>query len=95
MRRCHLRGRGGGEHRGRADVRGQPEGSAVGADGDGSVFIGAEDLSASRPIALHDSRVWMAEAAVARHREHRDPGVDGAHKGLATEGSAAVMGWLH
>jgi hypothetical protein len=49
---------------------------AIGADGDGPVFVGAKDMDAEGYIALDDRRVWMSEPAVMLHRKHRRPWID-------------------
>lgn len=72
------------EHRGPAAVGFNPDRSAIGADSDGAVFIGAKDTSAKGPIALDDRRVGMAEATVPWHRKHRHAWIDGPYKSVST-----------
>lgn len=69
-------GHGWRERRGPAAVRGHPYGLAIGADGDGAVYVAAKDLSAHGRIAVDHHRVRMAKATVAPHRKHRHAWVD-------------------
>jgi hypothetical protein len=83
------------EHRGSAAVRFNPDQSAIGADGDGAVFIGAKDMNAKGPIALDDRRVGMAKTTVPLHGNHPHAWVHGAHKGLGAGCAAATMGGFY
>jgi hypothetical protein len=69
--------------------------SAVGADGDRPVFVGAKDARPYRTVALDHPRVEVTEPAVPLHGEDRDAGTHGPHEGLAAGGEAAMMGWFH
>ena len=59
------------------------------------MFVGAKGIGAKGCIAVDDHRVWVAKAIVALHRKHGDFWVDGAYKGRATGGQAAMMGWFY
>src|SRR5882724_10523338 len=91
MRLRHVGSHRWAEHRWPAAVGFNPDRSAIGADGDGAVFIGAKDTSAKGPIALDDHRVGMAEATIPLHGNHPHAWVHGAHKGLGAGCPAAVM----
>jgi hypothetical protein len=68
-----------------------PDGLTIGADGDGTVCVGAKDSGAEALIALDDRGVRMAKATVAQHGNHRHVWVHGAHKGRAAGCTAAMI----
>ena len=55
------------------------------------MFVGAKGEGINGRIAVDDRRMGMAKAIVALRRKHGDSWLNGAHKGHATGGQAAMM----
>src|SRR5262245_17474598 len=81
-----------GERHRLADVRLDPYGVAIGADGDGPMFVRAQELDTQGVVALDDQRMGMTEPALPWHGKYGDAWVNGVYEGFRARGPAAMMG---